>query len=463
MSEQGEHVIYRVLVFGRDGTEILLTRSVSGLQLPEVSIPEWERVAEKVTCAIERQWGEVVVCLFEPDWPLPDESSRYIVARHWRTCENSSALLRWAPISDLSDAWFSLTGDMQVVQESLARCRVPSRETDPGPFTHLNWFEELCEWVAKAINSRGLCLTGEFRQLNASATFSLIRFETNGPAVWFKAVGAPNQREFPITLTLANDFPKYMPDLIAARSDWNAWLTSEAGRTILADTRDPSLWRSAAAALANLQIESIGSCERLIGSGAHDLTPPSLLETVSPFLDVIAELMSRQSKISPPVLSKEDLALLGERIRNAISALSEFEIADTLGHLDLNPGNIIVKSPAECVFLDWAEACVGHPFYSFEYLLQHFRRMVGEDSIAEHAFTSSYLDPWSDLVSVEALREAMAVAPLIAAFAYGAGTNAWRTPERLRDPKVAGYLRALARRMKREADQLSERSAPCLS
>lgn len=461
MIKQGDHVIYRVLVFGRDGTEILLTRSGSGLQLPEVSIPEWERMAEKVTNAVEKQWGEIVVCLFEPDWPLPDESCRYVVARHWRTCERSSAPLRWMPIRDLSEAWFSVPGDIRMVQESLARCRPPSCET--APFTHLNWFEELCEWAAEAISTRGLCLTGNFRQLNSSASFSLIRFETNGPAVWFKAVGAPNQREFPITRALANDFPKYMPDLIGARSDWNAWLTSEAGRTDLAETHDPSLWRSAAAALANLQIESIGNCDRLIGCGAHDLTPTKLLETVSPFLEVTAELMHQQSKTSPPGLSKGDLAVLCECIRNSISALLEFEIPDTLGHLDLNPGNIIVNSPANCVFLDWAEAYVGHPFYSFQYLLQHFRRMVPQDPIAEQAFTSSYLHPWSDLASVEALREAMALAPLIAAFAYGAGTNAWHTPERLRDPKVAGYMRALARRMKREADQLSERSAPCPS
>lgn len=461
MSEQGDHVIYRVLVFGRDGTEILLTGSGSGLQLPEVSIPEWERMAEKVTNAVEKQWGEVVVCLFEPDRPIADESSRYVVARHWRTCERSSAPLRWIPIRDLSDAWFSVPSDIRMVQDSLARCRMPSCGTDP--FTHLNWFEELCEWAAKPINTRGLHLTGEFRQLNASPAFSLIRFETNGPAVWFKAVGAPNQREFPITLALANDFPRYMPDLIAARSDWNAWLTSEAGRTDLAQTLDPSLWRSAATALAKLQIESNGKCERLIGCGAHNLTPTRLLETVSSFLEVIAELMSQQSKTSPPVLSKGDLAVLGERIRHAISDIQEFQLADTLGHLDLNPGNIIVRSSAECVFLDWAEAYIGHPFYSFQYLLQHFRRMVSQDPIAEDAFTSSYLHPWSDLASVEALREAMALAPLIAAYAYGAGTNAWRTPERLRDPKVAGYLRALARRMKHEANQLSERSSPCLS
>jgi hypothetical protein len=281
--------------------------------------------------------------------------------------------------------------------------------------------------------------------------------------VWFKAVGEPNEREYPITLKLANAFPEYIPKLVGARSDWNGWLTFEAVGTNLADNRDPSIWESAAAALARLQIESIGKWEGLVDLGARDLRATSLVETVSPFLEAVAGLMSQQSKMPPPVLSKRDLAVLGERIRDAISALPEYGIPDTLGHLDLNPGNTIVSAPAECIFLDWAEAYVGHPFYSFQYLLQHFRRMAGEDPVAEHAFTSSYLKAWTGIASVGSLTEAMALAPLVAAFSYGAGTGAWRTSERLRDPKVAGYLRALTRRMKREADQLSERNAPCLS
>jgi hypothetical protein len=35
--------------------------------------------------------------------------------------------------------------------------------------------------------------------------------------------------------------------------------------------------------------------------------------------------------------------------------------------------------------------------------------------------------------------------------------------ERLRDPKIAGYFRGLARRMNREAMQVLERRSPCLS
>jgi hypothetical protein len=275
-------------------------------------------------------------------------------------------------------------------------------------------------------------------------------------------VGELNEREYLITLKLANAFPKYMPELVAERSDWKAWLACEAEGTNLAETSDLSLWESAAVSLAELQIESIGNCESFLRSGAHDLNAANLLQAVDPFMDVIAGLMGQQIKTPPPAISARELAVLGERIRDAISMLNQLKIPDTLGHMDPNPANMIVPALARCVFLDWAEAYLGHPFYSFQYLLQHFRRMVGQDPIAEHAFTRSYLHPWSDLASVESLREALAFAPLIAAFAYGAGTNAWRTPERLSDARVAGYLRALARRMKREADQLSERSAPCL-
>jgi hypothetical protein len=462
MSELGEHATYRVLVFGREGTEILLTRSHSGVQFPEVLIPQWERVAENVTCAMERQWGEAVVCLFEPDSPLPAGSPRYMVARHWRTCGMPRAPLQRMSVSELGAHFFANPEDYRAMQESLARCGAVS-DAGTGTFGRLDWFEELCEWAGKAVVSRGVHLTGDFRQLNASSRFSLIRFETNGPALWFKAVGEPNEREFPVTLELARHFPRYAPQFVASRSDWWGWLTLEAEGTNLAETSELFLWTKAAAALAKLQIESIERCGPLLDSGAHDLSLTTLNNVVSPFLEVIAHLMREQTKIPPPVISDQGLALLGERILDAISTLKQLEIPSTLGHLDLNPGNVTVGVSDGCVFLDWAEAYVGHPFFTFQYLLQHFRRLAGNDATAEQALTTAYLAPWTEVVSSKSVTESMVLAPLLASFAYGAGPDAWRRPERLRDPKLAGYLRSLARRMNREADQLSKRSAPCLS
>ena len=66
------------------------------------------------------------------------------------------------------------------------------------------------------------------------------------------------------------------------------------------------------------------------------------------------------------------------------------------------------------------------------------------------------------MLSQDCVSEAI-LAPLLAVFAYAVGTGAWMQPVRLSDPKVAGYLRSLVRRMNHEANALSDRRSSCLS
>jgi hypothetical protein len=237
---------------------------------------------------------------------------------------------------------------------------------------------------------------------------------------------------------------------------------SEVEGTQLGDTTDRSLWEAAAAALANLQVESIHSQQELVDCGAHDLRIKPLRDLVSPFIDVAAHLMEKQPSVPPSVLGEMELRLLEERLLDALSVLGGLGLPDTLGHLDLNPGNLIV-SESRCLFLDWAEAYVGHPFFTFQYLLEHLRRMSSADSISEERLVTSYLEPWEQVVSRNCVEEAMLLSPLLAVFAYAVGAGSWMQAERLCDPKAAGYLRSLVRRVSREAKELSERRSPCLS
>jgi hypothetical protein len=465
LSAQSDRETYCVIVLGRNGTELLLARTEAGLRFPDVMTPRWGRVAEHLTMAMNREWGEDVICLFElgaEDSLGPEGDVRYQVTNHWRSVGKSVVPTQWVSLEDLRDVSLVDPSDYSALQTSLVQCRAAACDPNTCPFARLGWFHDLCSWAGEVLASRGLHLSGDFRQLNASSSFSLVRLETNGPAVWFKAVGEPNAREFPLTLTLARLFPKYIPEILANKADWNGWLMSEATGTNLDEAMDTSLWQTAAAATANLQIESIASSGQLLRSGGHDLRTKTLAAAVAPFMTVVAELMRQQPKAPPQVLSEMELDLLAEHVQDATSRLGELGIPDTLGHLDLNPGNIIVP-PKGCVFLDWAEAYVGHPFFSLQYLLEHFRRLVGENPAAEVELTASYLAPWEQIVSPEFLTEAMTLAPLLAVFAYAAGTGIWTQPEKLTNPKLAGYLRALARRMNREADQLSNRRVPCLS
>lgn len=462
ISEEPAHEMYRVIVLGRDGTEILARHSDQGLHFPQVSIPRWQRVAEEVAAAMKKQWGEEIICLFDLDSP-PDGKGghRYIATRCWRNSGTSAAPLQWISVNDLGENSFAESADYRALGISLDQSSSAVRDAAPGPFAHWSWFEELCEWVGRAIAPRAVHLTGNFRQLNASSCFSLIRFESDGPAVWFKAVGEPNEREFPITLTLARLFSDYTPEIVATRPEWNGWLMCEAEGTGLDETADPRCWERAVAALANLQIESIRSLPEILDCGAHNLTLHRLRALVSPLMDVAAGLMKKQSKTPPPVLSEVELGVLKERIQDALSVLEGLGIPDSLGHLDSNPANLIV-SGERCVFLDWAEAYVGHPFFTFQYLLEHLRR-TRADAVSGQRLVSSYLGPWEQVASRDRIVEAAALAPLLAAFAYAAGTGIWTQPERLKEPKTAGYLRSLVRRMDREAHRLNERRSLCLS
>jgi hypothetical protein len=257
-------------------------------------------------------------------------------------------------------------------------------------------------------------------------------------------------------MELSRRFPAYLPKIIGQRSDWNGWLAFSAGAKCLSETNDLDSWKSTVRSLANLQIESIESSESLVEAGAHDLRTHKLSELVQPFLDVVSRLMREQTKAIPNPLSDDDLGLLGLRLQDAITLLEDLRIPNALGHLDLNPGNVVLADD-QYKFLDWAEAYISHPFLSFEYLLAHRRKTVGSCPEAESLLLAAYVQPWVRILSPEVISEALVFVPLVAAFAYAANLRAWSDPEALANSNVAGYLRSLARRMDHEAIQLMDR------
>ena len=460
--QQSDRETCEAVVFGRGGTHVLLKVTESGFVFPCVEIPRWERLAENLTAALTRDWRCDAVCLFTPNNSSEDGNSNgkhYEVMECWCDGGRKDETV-WKPICSLTADSFQNETEFQILEQCLHQ--LDCHERDPSsPFAGRGWLAELRRWVSEVIRPLGLELTGPLCQYNASPSFSLIRFETNRPAVWFKAVGEPNQREFPITLKLAELFPMFTPEILGTRPEWNGWLSREAAGTNLGDTKGSAVWERAAADLARLQLQSISKSELILNSGAHDLRPDTLLASADPLLDLVAQLMEEQTKIPPPTVSRQELNLLKLRIQDSLTLLEDLRIPNALGHLDLNPGNIIVSAD-QCTFVDWAEAYVGHPFFSFQYLLEHFRRAVLASPEIESRLMEAYKAPWQNLVPADVVDEALILAPLAAVFAYAAGTGAWRDRQRLRDQNLAGYFRSLARRMNREAIRFIERRSPCL-
>lgn len=454
----------RIILFRGKIPEVLLSLEGMHRTLPEIQIPRWQRVAESLTAALRGTCGIDGVSLSSLERTAAEPGStqiRYEIMESFDPDAEPPHGKKWVSVDCLVESGCRDPGDFQAVQRAVAQCTAYAGDT-ARPFGRLGWFSNLQQWVQQKIGIQGLHLNGRFRQLNACPMFSLVRFETDGPAIWFKAVDAPNQREYPLTLALARSFPRFVPQIIATRPECNGWLARETEGPLLHERSAFASWEAAAADLAELQISSLSRSLQLLDPGARDLRAAALADLVEPFFRAMGEVMERQTKRQPRALSHEELRCLAARVQEAIVVLEGTAIATTLGHLDLNPGNIVC-SPTGCVFLDWAEAFVGHPFLTFEYLREHFRRAFGDDHSLETQFVASYSSPWRAFASESEIRRALEVSPLVAVFAYATGNNLWTDPQKLEDPRTAGYLRSLTRRMEREARELVERSVPCPS
>src|SRR5262249_26448620 len=228
-------------------------------------------------------------------------------AEHLCTCGSPKMPTCRIPVASLCQNSLVDARDYAAIKQVVAVC---SREIEgmfDGPFAHLGWFGELRNWIEAVIEPMGFHVTGEFRQLNASASFSLIRFETDGPALWFKAVGEPNQREFAITRDLAQFFPDYLPRILAFRSDWNGWLTREVQGRLLSESHEQERWERAAAALSSLQRQSLDCGSEKLGAGVGDLGSAALSEAVPLKQELVDALVESQSKFERSVNDREDL------------------------------------------------------------------------------------------------------------------------------------------------------------
>jgi hypothetical protein len=460
-SSQSEHNLFHILLYRNEAAEVLLETTGHGLRTPVLAIPRHSRIAEEITAAIETRWNLAACCLFS----IPSDASsrdlpRYQVAEVSRATPRPPSGMQWFQANSLSAGEFAEPSEFEAIQQSQTTLDRYRGETLPGFFGKSGWLQVVTEWVAENAAVTRLRLTEDFRQFNASPTFSLLRFETNGAALWFKAVGEPNAHEYGLTLHLADLFPSYLPHVIASKREWNAWLSLEVPGQHLGQDSPIHEWRNVATALANLQIATFGNGLHLIDAGCRDVRVCSLLERVDPFFDCMAELMESQTKQRPSPLTKSELTALAEDIRKALEELGESDIPCVLGHLDFNAGNVLV-SPERCVFLDWAEGCVGHPLFTFQYLLEHWRRFHGMDA-AEEPILSAYTTPWQSFVSSRQINSDLRVISLLAAFAYAASNQVWRNSDASRRPETAAFLRGLTRRMKLEADTLQQRRLICV-
>jgi Phosphotransferase enzyme family len=437
---------------------VLLVPGSRGLVLPNIHVNPDQRLPEQINGEMLPRFGVKAHCLF----PLPSviREAREDALFEVMECLSEAPPQppsKWTPIES-PDGGMAREEQRSAIRAATTEISAHRNGTKLGPFARLGWMEDLLSWAQRHLSGSKIHLTGAFQQIDAHPEFALVRLQTDGPAFWFKAVGEPNVHEFSITIAISNLFSRFVPELIATRAEWNGWLSQEVAGKHLSETSDAADWTRAAATLGELQTESIESVDRLLNAGCRDLRCEALQRSIDPFMSFMAELMEQQSKAPPAPVSKRELRELSSILGDAIQEWEHLRVPNSIGHLDLNPENLLVSQEG-CVFLDWAEAYVGAPFLTFEYLGLQAARVYGNAATLSSDLRECYLQRWRPLVPGYALARACELAPILAVFAYAAGTQPWRNRERIDATRVAGYLRSLTRRMYRDAKKLSAHSS----
>ena len=451
---------YRLVITRYGGSELLLASSRP--TLPSLEVPCEGRPAEGLVTGVERKYRLETYCLWLGRTVVPGDDSRpgnYAVLEVLEQNAPAPTGMFWAPTRDALSRVGSADGAaIRGFVEDLGRY---GSDPERAPFAQPAWIQSLLGWAGAQLQPCGLRLTGGIWQLNAGPTFNLIRLQTNRAPVWFKATGEPNTDELPVSLTLARWIPEFVPRILGVHPSWNGWLSSHVPGRLLSGFENHSIWETVAGALARMQIASIEKGSELRESKVRDLGMGKLAELVDPFIDCVNGWMPIEEKQSQAPLTRAELGFLRDQLGEACQRLDDLKIPNSIGRFDLNAGNIVV-SHDRVVFLDWAETYWGHPFLSFTYLVEHFRRHSPGVGL-ESTLKSAYAEPWEGVCGKESVSTSLAIAPLVAAFAYTIAGRNWRGPETLGDPRASASLRSMTLRMHREAKRIEEARPTCLS
>lgn len=292
-----------------------------------------------------------------------------------------------------------------------------SNRAQTSLWTTTEWREEALAWAQSCLAAAGRAITGEVDDPRVRPWSAVVRIPTDGGVVWFKANGPGTA---------------YEPRLVDALRRWNvphvmaplaldvdrAWsLFPDAGtslRTLPASNAEiTSRWAEILPEYASLQRALGERVPELLALGVPDLRPETMPRHYATLLAGTGWLrLGAQDGLSYDELRR--LEQLTPQIERAAEFLASVGIASTLQHDDFHDGNVFVDMTEDGVtyyFLDWGDACVGHPFASLLATLRAVASRLeanGEsDPAALSKLRDAYLEPWTDRHSRSELLEAV--------------------------------------------------------
>jgi hypothetical protein len=388
---------FHIVVPDRSGDRVLLVEDGRGWSLPRASSNERTEVLD-VGRTIHENLGLDVVVLrsalageidqFEGSVFLFTENltDRDPTAGRWW----DEDALRTLEVSDPRDraaalAWFE-----------------EARDAEPGalqPWQREGWFAAASAWIREVVSG-----VEAIAQHATWCNSCVLRIETSGSALYFKASPEYFFREAEVTAMLGRFFPDAVPRVVALDRS-RGWMLLEDLGDALVSGLGLDDWGRALDAIASLHRRSVPIVNQLLEGGCLDRRPPVLAEQIQ-------ALAEDDSVALPDGLRQRLRAVIG-RLREMCFELEASPIPSTLVHGDLHADNIM-RTERGYVLFDWTDACVANPFVDFLTFVNNFRP-ASDDPVMHQTLRDRYLDAWSDVVPhAEALEWYARAEPLAA-------------------------------------------------
>lgn len=273
------------------------------------------------------------------------------------------------------------------------------------------WMKQAHEWILAETRRQSIHVTGDIEQPHLYPWSTVLHVPTNEGKLFFKATAPETMFEVPLTLKLAEWFPNGMPELVTADLDRGWMLMRDGGvqlRQSIRPAQDINPWRAVIRLFADIQAGASGHVEELLAAGVPDYRLSVLPDL---YRQLVADEKSLLIDKEKGLTSAEQQTLkdMATRFEQICADLAAYGIPESVNHGDFHDGNVLVRD-GRIAIIDWADACLSHPFMSLRTLFVSIEIALKLD---DYVFTPEmaalldhYLEAWRDYGSIEHLRSA---------------------------------------------------------
>ncbi len=282
---------------------------------------------------------------------------------------------------------------------------VPERRP---PWSRPGWHAEAVDWISSQVEILGYRRTGDIRQRKIWGLSAILEVPTDQGTLFFKeACRSPLFADEPaVTSTLAGLFPGMVPSPLAVEPQRRWMLLSDFGDDLLVRSSDIRVWEGVVESFARIQMDSVAHLDRLLSSGCLDRR----LDVLPAQIDALLQDADALSDLDAGEIAR--VQALAPHLKAMCARLGKLAVPQTLMHGDLNTGNVALVD-GRCVFFDWTDACIAHPFFDLVTLLienpDQGERLPDVPSARERLI-DAYLGEWSAYAPMDRLHKAWALA-----------------------------------------------------